>query len=283
MHLWSLSILSILLLTSCAITDQDSYEPAYLILGEASIATKPSQGASCSSIKDAWVVVNGQLLGVFPLPAKVPIITTGKPVEIQINAGVKENADRNISVEYPFFKPISKTLDLQPNKSFTIDTKFEYKENVIFDFIEDFESNTTLLSEDIDKNTNTKIAISSKDKSKGLHSGLILLDKTNKDAEVSTSIFYTNTNKGNIYVEFDYKNQENIAVGAEVVRSGSIITEYKVLLTKSTEWKRAYINLSDKIAVPQVSGYRLLIGSSYENIGNNPSEIYIDNVKLIHF
>ncbi|MBK8112839.1 MAG: hypothetical protein IPK46_22340 [Saprospiraceae bacterium] len=76
--------------------------PAYLLLSDPAITVRSDEGAPVSSIQDAWVIVDGQLLGVFPLPAKVPVIPTGKEMSIQINAGIKENADRNISAEYPF-------------------------------------------------------------------------------------------------------------------------------------------------------------------------------------
>ena len=275
----------ILLFTSCSITDNESFQPAYILLENPTVATSQDEGAPVHDIRDAWVIVDGQLIGVFPLPAKVPVIPTGKSIEVQINAGVKENADRNSSVEYPFFEPIVKSFDIEAGKSYNMPLTFKYKTVAIFDFIEDFESSSHALTFDLDENIDTRIKLSTIDKAYGKQSGLLVLNSENKDAEITTENFFSNDNgqNGNIYLEFDYKSPETIFIGTEVITASAQTAAYKLLLAPTDQWKRAYVNLTGELSGPKIQSYRVLFGASYVLNTTQPSEIFFDNVKLVHF
>lgn len=271
--------------TSCTFSDKETYEPAYLLLEDPQISVRTDEGAPVNGIQDAWIIVDGKLIGVFPLPAKVPIITTGAEMQIQINAGVKENADRNISVEYPFYSPLLTSLTLEPGKSYSIPLNYQYKDETYFDFTEGFETSLHLLTYDLDGNTETRLSITNEDAVFGNKSGLVKLSKDNDDAEFTTESFISNANnkRGAVYLEFDYKSEEVIYVGTQVNTQGSEILQYKVLLLPSETWKRAYINLTDEISSPNVVDYRPVFRVLYENKENEFSKTYIDNVKLVHF
>ncbi|MBK7223108.1 MAG: hypothetical protein IPH94_17880 [Saprospiraceae bacterium] len=60
----------ILFFSACTFSDNDSYTPAYLLLSDPAITVRPDEGAPVSSIQDAWVIVDGQLLGVFHYPPR---------------------------------------------------------------------------------------------------------------------------------------------------------------------------------------------------------------------
>ena len=271
--------------TSCTFSDKETYEPAYLLLEDPQISVRTDEGAPVNGIQDAWIIVDGKLIGVFPLPAKVPIITTGTSMQIQINAGVKENADRNISVEYPFYSPLLTNLTPEPGKSYSIPLNYQYKDETYFDFTEGFETSLHLLTFDLDGNTETRLSITNEDAVFGNKSGLVKLSKDNDDAEFTTESFISNANnkRGAVYLEFDYKSEEVIYVGTQVNTQGSEILQYKVLLLPSETWKRAYINLTDEISSPNVVNYRPVFRVLYENKENEFSKTYIDNVKLVHF
>jgi hypothetical protein len=272
-------------LSACTFTENDSIEPAYLILQNPSLTTKSSEGDNSHNIKYAWVIIDGQLLGVFPLPAKVPIIPTSAEMDIQINAGVNQDGDPNNSVEYPFFNPIKKTMKIESNEEYDISLKFTYKSDLVFDFIEGFENNTHILDNDIDENTNTRINLTGKDKVSGNSAGIIVLDNANTDGEVSCIPFFDNKlNKlGNVFLEFDYKSDESIFVGSEVEINNSSKQSYSAIVPKSTKWTRAYVNLTQDISRNTVSRYRVILGSTRIEKSNPQSEIYFDNVKLVHF
>lgn len=272
-------------LSACTFTENDSIEPAFLILQNPSLTTKSNEGDNSQNIKYAWVILDGQLLGVFPLPAKVPIIPTSKEMDIQINAGVNQDGDVNNSVEYPFFNPIKKTMVIEPNKEYEINLKFTYKSEIVFDFIEDFENNTHILDNDIDENSKTRINLTNKDKASGNSSGIIVLDDANTDGEVSCIPFFDNkfNKRGNVFLEFDYKSDESVFAGTEVQSSSGLKQSYSAIVPKSSIWTRAYVNLTQSISQNTVTNYRVILGTTRINKSKPQSEIYFDNVKLVHF
>ncbi|MBK8699711.1 MAG: hypothetical protein IPN29_09240 [Saprospiraceae bacterium] len=285
MQFWRTGALGFFFITSCTFTDKDSFAPAYLIMSDPSLTVRQDEGAPVNGIKDAWVIVDGQLLGVFPIPAKVPIIPTGKSMTIQVNAGVKENADKNTSVEYPFYVPVKKNIDVESGERYNIDMAYEYKEETYLDFTEGFESSFHLLTKDIDGDIETRISLTDEDQAYGFKSGVIRLDKDHNEVELTTENFYSNVNNlgGNVYLEFDYKSEEVLYVGTEVNTPSSEISEYKVLLTPTPEWKRAYINFTQEISRPAVQTYRVLFRAFYEVKSKDLTTIYLDNIKLVHF
>jgi hypothetical protein len=278
-------VLLLLFISSCTFSDNDSFEPAYLILSDPQITVRTDEGAPVNGIQDAWVFADGQLIGVFPLPAKVPLITTGKAMQIQINAGVKENADRNISAEYPFFTPLVTTLTPEPGKAYTIPLDYQYKDETYFDFTEGFETSLHLLTNDLDGNTETRLSISNEDAVFGNKSGLVKLTRDNDDAEFTLESFLSNNNnkRGAVYLEFDYKSEEVIYVGTQINTQGAEILQYKVLLLPTDTWKRAYINFSDEISAPNVVSYRPVFRVIFEDDQKEFTKTYFDNIKLVHF
>lgn len=275
----------VLFFSACTFSDNDSYTPAYLLLSDPAITVRPDEGAPVSGIQDAWVIIDGQLLGVFPLPAKVPVIPTGKEMAIQITAGVKENADRNISVEYPFYQPLKTSLTPVAGESYTIDLDYQFKDETYFDFTEGFENSLHLLTYDLDGNTESKLTLTSEDKAFGNKAGLVVVDKENDDVEFTNESYFSNNNNkgGNVYLEFDYKSEEAIYVGTQVNTFGAEVLQYKVLLAPSDVWKRAYINLTDEISRPGVVSYRPVFRVLYEKKQKAFSKAYLDNAKLVHF
>lgn len=275
----------LLCFNSCSLFDNDSFNPAYLILENPALSTRSNEGDPVHDIKDVWVFIDGKLLGIFPLPAKVPVITTGKEMNILISAGVKENGDINSSFEYPFMTRIEKNVVLNEGKEEKIPLNFSYKTDIKFDIVEGFETSFQQFTQDIDGNTETRFSFTTEDKVSGQKSGIVTLNNSNKDFEVTTVNYFNNSQnaKGSVFLEFDYKCDENLLIGTDVIENQTQFTSYKVILSKTTEWKRAYINFSDEISNPNTDFYRVMFGAGYERIDNVDSKIYLDNIKLIHF
>ena len=58
-----------LLLSSCV---TENAVPAYLSIPNFTLTTTSAQGSAAQKITDAWVYVDGNLNGIFELPAKFP-------------------------------------------------------------------------------------------------------------------------------------------------------------------------------------------------------------------
>ena len=61
-------------LTACS---KGEKVPAYLEVASVTLTTTPEQGASTSKITDAWISVDGTLIGVWELPARLPVLAEG--------------------------------------------------------------------------------------------------------------------------------------------------------------------------------------------------------------
>ncbi len=272
-------------ISACSLFDSESFEPAFLILENPKLSTKSSEGDPVQNITDAWVFLDGQLLGVFPLPAKVPIIPTGQKILIQVSAGIKFDGVENSSGEYPFFVPIITELDIESGKNYTIPLNFTYRPDAIFDLIEGFENDNHIFEYDIDGNANSRINFSNQEKVSGAKSGIMTLTNEAQDGEFASIPFFDNNKnkKGNVYLEFDYKSPEIIYVGAEQVYASSSKQIYVAYLQPTTSWKRVYINLTKEISQIAITNYRPIVGASIKQSGRQNSEIYFDNFKLVHF
>ena len=64
--------------TNCTLTDSEQPLPAYLEITDVSITTTQFQGDPTHKITDVWAYADNQLLGVFELPSKIPILTNGE-------------------------------------------------------------------------------------------------------------------------------------------------------------------------------------------------------------
>lgn len=273
------------MISSCTFLDNDSFNPGFLILENPTLKTTSLQGDEVHQIKNIWVIADGITLGIFPLPAKVPIIPTGKKVSISLRAGVNQNADLSTSIEYPFFNALDQEILIEAGKSYTLPLQFTYKQDAKFDITEGFELANHVLGRDLDDIQDTRITLTDEDKRSGIKSGKIVLDKSLNIAQFTTESFFSNNEnkRGSVYLEFDFKTNVPFYAGYEVEKSKDIESDFKVILNPTNEWKRAYIDLSSEISGPNVLSYRPIFGVEHIGSAGEKSISYIDNVKLVHF
>ncbi|MFM2393367.1 MAG: hypothetical protein RLZZ546_1349, partial [Bacteroidota bacterium] len=155
------------ILSSCTFFDSESLNPGFLILENPSLNTSSAEGDGVHQIKSIWVIVDGNVLGVFPLPAKVPVIPTGQKREILLRGGINLNADLSTSIEYPFYNSINIELDVKEGESYPVPLKFTYKADSKFDIVEGFEDSNHVFTKDLDNIQDTRIILSSEDKKSG--------------------------------------------------------------------------------------------------------------------
>lgn len=79
-----------LFFSGCGLNDNVAPVPTYLIIKDPKVLKVNSTGEDTHKITDVWVYSDGQLQGIFPLPAKVPVISTGEESEILILAGIRK-------------------------------------------------------------------------------------------------------------------------------------------------------------------------------------------------
>lgn len=295
------TIISLLIIlsftTSCEKNEGNNDIPSYIRIDSISVSTNYLlQGTESNNISDVWIYVDENSIGAFELPACIPVLMEGEHT-IRIDPGIKLNGMASTRAAYPFYKPISKTINLERGKinkfydnkiinTVSKDTIFyattSYKDDVVFEWMEDFESSS--LSIKSTSNSDTVIERVTDEVFEGAWSGKISLDSIRSFYEGTTKNDFLNPGTNStIFLELNYKNNNIFNVGIYSNCIDEVIQNPIVVLRETDKWKKIYINLT--IAVNRE--YTLITYDPFFGIIKDDdienAEIFIDNIKLIHF
>lgn len=276
----TLGIFTLFFLSSCSLVDPEEQLPAYLEINNFELTTSPLQGENSAQITDAWVFVNDLSLGVYELPATVPILDLGSQ-NITIFPVIRENGLRSAPVIYSLYNRYESTLELMANQTITIQPTTTYDDNAVFELVEDFNGSNHVLS------GTDQSAVQSVD---GI--GKILLEEKDAVEFTSSNAFIDLPTSGGlpVFLEIDYKNNVAFEIGLVGINdnpnSPINATSYKVTLCPINRWNKVYINFQEDLQVSQLPSYKLAFRVSTDDLGcggateTNP-EVLIDNVKFI--
>lgn len=284
------TILIIPLLFSC--TGKRESTPTYLHIESINFQydNLSTIGNGGTAITDAWVFNNDNLLGVFELPATVAITTEGIQ-NISIHGGIKLNGISATRESYPFYEPWTTTVDLQPLDTAFIEPSIHYYAETGISFNESFEEiiikyDSTPYSDVVLERTK---AIDQPSFIEG-YSGLATLtsDQPNFSAYNKDLFSVPTTSALPLYLELDYKCNQEFTVSGLVSETGVGITEIRILTLRSTEeegemkWKHIYIDLTDYfLGRVTATGFGLTFSAVYDS-DNPEGYIYLDNTKVVN-
>ena len=136
----AVSILIIVLIGSafsaCELINPDEQTPSFLKIDSISLATTASEGPADHNIVDAWVFNNEQLVGIFELPAIVPILSEGE-ANIRIRGGIKLNGQVGTRIPYLYTQDYTGTLELFPDSQVRLNPTISFHDDINFPWIED--------------------------------------------------------------------------------------------------------------------------------------------------
>jgi hypothetical protein len=277
-----LFLLLLLEQTSCEKFTGSQTIPAYLKIDSISLNTTYStQGTASNSIVDAWVYVDGELIGTFQLPAKFPVLKEGTH-SLQIMAGIKKDGIATTRISYPFYQTITKTINLVPDKTLPIGTlTTSYSSKTKFIWREDFEGAAITL--DTIPGSTEKIKLTSNDSAfEGNHSAIIKLDTVGATLDCVSKGTFTIPNSG-VFMEMNFNLNAPLTVGVYVTAFG-IINETPIMTLNPTNgvWKKIYIDLTDILNT--YSGATTFRVYLYEkNTTGDHEKILLDNIKVLSF
>jgi hypothetical protein len=268
---------------SCSKKDFEADIPAYISIDKFILTTDYiTQGSASENITDAWVFVNDDLVGVFELPAKFPVLKEGN-VTVKVYAGIKENGIAANRKRYLGYSPHIELVNLEKDKEITIEPSITYEPTIQFAWLEDFEN--TSLTFLYHANSDTVIKKSTEDVKEGNYSGHIFLDPGMTFFEASSIPLPGVPLNGSspVYLELDFKTNEPITIGVSLDSN-----QYAFFtLNTSSNWTKTYINLADVISENNIGASELKVFFGMQESGLNPfvtnPEVFIDNLKVIHF
>ena len=201
------------LLSTCIKNNPD---PAWLEVNDWTLMANANyfgaEGALTENLTEAWVYVNDDLIGVFEVPFKIPILKSGA-VDIKVFPAIKNNGISATKKVYPFLGTYQINAVLVANETLTISPTTKYKDNLSFT-IEDFEDiNTNIVN---DPNTSAASFSLSNNNLQWFNGNFYA--KVALNATDSTWIAYTNwasyIPKGiEVYLEIDYRNSNSVTTG----------------------------------------------------------------------
>jgi hypothetical protein len=268
-------------LHSCNLINPPETIPSYIKIDKIDFSVAPMQGTVSSDITDAWVYIDDQPMGCYPLPAKFPVLQEGSH-KISIYAGITIDGISGTRGIYPYFQPWTQTVNLVKGSVVELHPATTYYTETVFSFIEDFEDGTMLFEKSPLSDTmmiQTKIPAECFEG----YSGIITLDNTIDTFECKTIFPYVLPKSNSpVFIEMNYKTNNEFTVGIYANFSGYSVRSGVLVLNPSSYWKKIYINLTSAVSYQSTaSDYKIFIAANKaSNVSNGV--ILLDNIKLIH-
>jgi hypothetical protein len=278
-------------LSSCDFINPQEDVPGFLLVSPFQLTTTPAQGSNSAKITEVWVSVDGEFLGAFALPARVPILGSGLR-QVSLQTGIKDNGISTTPDIYPFYTITNTDIDIQPNQTSSLQPTVTYLPETRFAFIENFEGPQHIFTERRFGGPDQAMQKSTQNPFEGNASGLITLDSANTIAEIATGPVFRNLNERSpfVYLEMDYKSDVPVLVG--LVGFGPNTpptgrTLYEAGFLPKENWNKIYFNLSQSIFASGLSDFQVVVQAAIPVQNGTPTRnsarVWLDNVKLLHF
>lgn len=279
-------------MTSCDIINPDEPIPAYIQIDSFALGSNsPDHGATTHNIVDAWVFVNGDMIGIFELPSRIPVLDEGR-VELLVGPGIEVSGSSGLRDNYLFYSAFDSIVDLVPGEIMQITPEAFYREQnnlYIYDVLEDFES--TVFSGLISSpNSDTGIirTTNSNEVRSGKASGKIVINESMNYVQIQTATsfkFAEPVGSNNIFMELDFKSDIEMTLAVFADRQASLQNQtfdYITLRSTNGEWRKLYIAWTGTLA--QISNpdvFTFLFRPVLPSNGGLSGTVYLDNIKLM--
>jgi len=287
----ALLIFAMLLSFGCQTKDQAADIPTYLYIPSFTIENDKNQSGMeiySSTISDVWVYLDNDNQGAYELPALIPIVESGNH-RLSIRPGIKNAGISASRRPYPYYK----LYDLGVHKLVpgTVDTILpityydDDPRSITIAWEEGFEGPGADYTINPTSDTIVNIVDSVNYPElvfKDARTGQIILTEPGFRFEMISPTF-TNlpTNSIPIYLEFNYKSTIDFIVGIYMDNKSQQIPIYVV--KEQENWNKIYLDFSTYIQSggPGIN-FNIFIG--FTRSSNIPEvEMYLDNIKLIHY
>ena len=277
----------VVLITSCVKNNPD---PSWIEVNEwqlnSNISLSGLEGELTEKITNARVYVNDELLGIFEVPFRIPVLQSGD-VNIKVYPVVINNGISSTKKVYPFLNYYEVNTELIQNETFVINPVTTYKSNTNF-WVEDFED----VNNSIENDPNTSLAYlqlsnQNLNPNNGNFYGKVVLNETDS-LWVAYTIDQLPIPKGvDCYLEIDYYVTNDLYTGLIFVSPSGTQNNVNIRLNaqdnSTVEWKKIYIELNELIySSPNNSAFLQSFSANFNN-ENTEGLIFLDNIKVLWF
>ncbi len=269
--------------TSCDLINPEEQIPAFIRVDSFSLATNAStQGNPVHQFTDAWVYNDEKLVGVYELPAVVPVLAEGD-ANIRIRGGIKLNGQVGSRIPNLFTKDFQAVVELFPDSQVHINPTLTYNNWVNFDWLEDFDGSGVSVTQ-----TSTSQGVVERVSGSEAFDGRSLKLTLNAD-----ELFFECKKVGDaiplpgggtpVIMEFTYRCNNSFVVGLfSNDQTGTIQTSIMVI-NPSENWNHIYVNLTDVVSGnASYTGHLPFFGFIKDENVSGQSFVYLDNIRLLH-
>ncbi len=280
-----LNLFSLTAFTGCDIINPAEPTPTYIKVDSVSVSTDYSvQGTASNEIKDIWVSMDGQFIGVYQLPALFPVIGDAGTHSFLFAPGIYDNGIVNTRIIYRLMKGFTTDIELKNGEIVQPSTTpvITYFPQILFSapngWQEDFEDATISLV----PTTGDTLVQDVTDAFEGTYSGKITMSASNPSfrLEMFEGVVLPTTSVS--YLEMNYKCDYPFFVGLIGKKSGGN-EERQIIVVNSTKntWNKIYISLGNAVrSLDPSQNYKIYISSSLSDASS--ATFHFDNFKVIH-
>lgn len=289
LHMKLTGLFGLLLIFSSCI--KNNPKPVWLEIDQWKLEANPllsgAEGELNHNFTDAYISIGGKVIGMFELPIKIPVLLEGSQ-EIQIYPVVRNNGIAATKKLYPFCEAHKLTTTLVKGETIHISPVTRYSFATDFAWVEDFESAGIKFTTDPTSNA-TIVQVQHTDPGKTGNCGHVALT-------LSDSIWTGYTHDGmnlpiggaEVYLEIEYKITNNLLTGVlGITLPGTTKINPNIQLNAQdpavATWRKIYIDLKEIVSSSTTANYFEQYLQAVIDPGKTSSDIYIDNIKVIHF
>lgn len=279
-----LSILGLLaiFLTFTGCPPDTDLVPAFVTVDGFNLRT-PNQGEPTSDIPEVWVFADAEFIGVFGLPARIPVPKAGS-TQMRFEPGVRQNGVSAAPEPYDFYTPVNLTLDLAPGETIAVGIlPITYKPEVRFSIFETFEPGVVRAFTDVINGTGT-LAPTRELVRSGDFSGKIRVTADNPVFEVASaeSFFGLTGTRRYVWLEMDFLSAAEGRIGVSGDNGLSTQSLFDPGFRPREQWTKIYFNITDIIVDLRLDPVQINLAAILPQ-GLEEGDVYLDNIKLIHF
>ncbi len=272
--------------TACQLINPVEKIPAFVEIDSVRFDSAGFGGFSQQEILDVWVYNGIEFNGVFPLPARIPVLNSGA-VNMTIDAGVVTDGIRSLRVAYPFYRSPMLSVNLIPGKTVKVTPIFRFTSSIVSKsntFYADFE-NETLLELVKSGSDSGRFSLSRSSEDLIPLSGGNFAGKVFSDSSTAVRIELTDVSERTIisgravYLELSFKSNLPLRIGLYASSFGRVNDFSDLTLLPSTTWKKIYVNLTEEVGAVVNGKYRIYIRAVKP--ANQTATIYLDNMRLL--
>ncbi len=275
----SVFVTASLAISSCNVINPAESIPTYVQIDSIPMKDNPGNnyGSTSSKITDVWVYWNNNLLGAYPLPAKIPVIMkeTGS---LSVVPGVVVDGMSDKHSPYSFYKDAPFTLSPTPGKTQVLHPTTMYRDGLNL-WKEDFEQGNSFVK--LSGDTALYRTSESGKVFEGSFSGQIILDANHTVSECVTSSSLGLPYGKDVFIEIDYKCNVPFGLGLRTTKSGIDVSQYAITINPKENWNKLYISIGDDIGTLLTGVYKLLIYAKLPT-GQTSGYVLVDNIKVVY-